>query len=105
MMENKLFYERLMCAVKESGKSINSIEKELGYARNALHNYKYGVEPSGSRLIELSNYFSLTPEYLIGITSIKQAESMSDVFKELNTEQKIDIMIIAQHWYYHQFLK
>ncbi|MGL5898276.1 MAG: helix-turn-helix domain-containing protein [Lactobacillaceae bacterium] len=50
-----------------SGKSTNQIERELGYPRNALHNYRTGSEPSATRLMELSQYFQLSPGYLMGV--------------------------------------
>ena len=69
MEKRWLFSERLRVEVKKSGKSVNRIERELGYPRNALQNYKKGVNPSGIRLIELVKYFEVTPEYLLGKTA------------------------------------
>lgn len=66
MESETLFYNRLNKLVKQSGKSYNQIERELDYPRNALVNYKFGETPSGNRLIELSEHFSVFPEYLIG---------------------------------------
>ena len=59
---NNLFYHRLKELVESSGKSANQIERELGYPRNSLNNYKLGGEPSGTRLIGLSavSYTHLT---------------------------------------------
>lgn len=45
---NDLFYHRLKELVESSGKSANQIERELGYPRNSLNNYKLGGEPSGT---------------------------------------------------------
>ena len=63
-MEN-IFYLRLKALTHESGNSFNQIERELGYTRNALANYKNGGVPSGIRLMELANYFKVLPDYLI----------------------------------------
>ena len=46
MAENQLFYPRLEELIRLSKKSFNQVERDLGYPRNALHNYKNGVEPS-----------------------------------------------------------
>lgn len=40
-MEN-IFYQRLRALTHNSGKSFNQIERDLGYTRNALANYKNG---------------------------------------------------------------
>lgn len=39
MDKESKFYLRLKLLSSSLGKSINQIEKELGYSRNALHNY------------------------------------------------------------------
>ncbi|WP_350356812.1 hypothetical protein ABLU29_00230 (plasmid) [Lactococcus lactis] len=48
MNENydRLFYQRLMRKVKQTGKYLNEIERDLGYPRNALSNYRMGSKPS-----------------------------------------------------------
>jgi len=48
MIEDNIFYLRLQQAIIESGKSANQIERELGYSRNALHNYKWERNPQPS---------------------------------------------------------
>jgi Helix-turn-helix. len=104
MEENSLFYKRLMKASEQRGKSINSIERELGYARNALHNYKNGGEPSGSRLIEIAQYFQLSPEYLMGKELNDARFCASNTFERLNDEQKLEILKIAEQWGYNRII-
>ncbi|MCC4119919.1 helix-turn-helix domain-containing protein [Lactococcus lactis] len=98
MTKETLFYNRLKRLVQQSGKSINQIERELGYSRNALHNYKNGVEPSGTRLIEISNYFGVTPEYLIGKDSQSYTLPLKNFFNRLNTKQKCEMIILCKDW-------
>lgn len=98
MTENHLFYNRLMKAVKQSGKSMNCIERELGYTRNALNNYKNGTEPSGSRLVELAQYFKIYPEYLIGKTDEVYPIYFAREFQHLRDDQKMEILKISQEW-------
>lgn len=64
--EESVFYQRLKELSKMKNKSINQVEKEIGYPRNALHNYKNANSPSALRAFELADYFSVTPEYLFG---------------------------------------
>jgi transcriptional regulator with XRE-family HTH domain len=106
MERNFRFYERLLTAIDQSGKSANQIERELGYARNALHNYKNGSEPSGSRLLELANYFSLSPEYLIGKTEKKDLfDYPKQLFENLNENEKIEMSTYCQEWLFSQVKK
>ena len=97
MKEKVLFFDRFMLQVKRNNKSINAIEKELGYPRNSLNNYKNGGEPSGSRLVEIAEYFKVSPEYLIGKEK-KSAEAEDftlfpkEYFKQLKVSQKKELI-------------
>lgn len=93
-----IFTERLFEKIKLSGKSVNQIERELGYPRNAISNYKNGGEPSGTRLIELAKYFQVSPEYLIGKTSSMEEISPRDFFDDMNSNQKIEIGELYLKW-------
>lgn len=98
MTYNKLFGERLSQVIKQSGKSSNQIEREMGYTRNALSAYRQGREPSGSRLVELAYYFQVSPEYLLGKTSRSIPLNPRSFFEQLNEEQKFEMMKIIQNW-------
>jgi transcriptional regulator with XRE-family HTH domain len=99
MVDNKIFYERLVELKEMSGKSFNQIERELGYPRNSLANYKFGRVPSATRLIEISNFFEVSPKYLLNEpeSEIKNI-SMKMFFKNLNLVQKKELAIIVQKW-------
>ena len=64
-----MFYERIQSLVKQSNKSFNQIERELDYPKNALNDYKKGKSPSVTRIVEISKYFNVTTDYLLGITN------------------------------------
>lgn len=98
MAKETIFYNRLIQLVNHSGKSANKIERELGYSRNALHNYKNGSEPSGLRLIELSDYFGVTPEYLIGKDCLNSSLALKKFFYQLNTRQKCELIKLCEDW-------
>ncbi|WP_406835106.1 XRE family transcriptional regulator [Lactococcus lactis] len=95
-MEN-IFYQRLNNCVKQTRKSYNQIERELGYARNALHNYKYSGEPSATRLIEIARYFDISPEYLLGLTPTV-VPLIENIFQELDDNGKKDMCVICHKW-------
>ena len=98
MAENQLFYPRLEELIRISKKSFNQVKRDLGYPRNALQNYKNGVEPSGIRLIELAHYFGVTPEYLLGINIATKNNETRIIIESLNDYQKKDLCIICQEW-------
>ena len=98
MAENQLFYPRLEELVRISKKSFNQVERDLGYPRNALNNYRNGTEPSGIRLIELAHYFRVTPEYLYGISNDPNSKSLATFFLELNDTQKQELSKLCYEW-------
>lgn len=102
---NCIFYERLLQAIKQTGKSVNQIERELGYPRNSLHNYRNHTEPSGIRLIELSQYFQVSPAYLIGKTQNNSCIDLKNFFHHLNDEEKLKVLNLSQEWVYRKIIK
>ena len=100
---NDLFYRRLKDLIEKSGKSANQIERELGYPRNSLSNYKLGGEPSGIRLIVLSEYFNVSPKYLMGIIDEPNDSSAINLFKTLTQEEKKEMCLICQKWLFFEY--
>lgn len=96
MTKETIFYNRLIRLVKESGKSVNQIERELGYPRNTLHRYKNGSEPSGTRLIELAGYFNVLPEFLIGKSELHSRSVIPFGHRELSEKQKVEMPKLCQ---------
>lgn len=98
-MSNDKFYYRLKMLCDNAGKSINEVEKELNYPRNALHNYKEGRIPSGLRLVELSEFFSVSPEYLLGLTDtrIKLKHKDSTELKRIINRIRIDVRELEKY--------
>ncbi|MEY8539047.1 XRE family transcriptional regulator [Lactococcus muris] len=77
------FYERLQSLAKENNKSFNQIEKDLNYGKNTLYRYKV-QNPTQERLLELSKYFNVSTDYLLGITDTKQLTSTESELSQLN---------------------
>lgn len=98
-MSNDKFYFRLKMLCDNAGKSINEVEKELNYPRNALHNYKEGRIPSGLRLVELSEFFSVSPEYLLGLTDtkVKVKSNNSTELKRIINRIRIDVRELEKY--------
>ena len=95
-MEKMDFYGRIKNLAEASDKSFNQIERELGYTRNALANYKNGGVPSGIRLMELANYFKVLPDYLIGKVPFENVESIENTFVSLTNKQKIEMYLLCR---------
>ncbi|PUA16221.1 helix-turn-helix domain-containing protein [Lactococcus lactis] len=98
---------RIKKLAEASDKSFNQIEKELGYSRNALSNYKGKSMPSAIRLLELAEYFDVTPRYLMGLDEIYFKEKSEDslvefIFENLNKKQKLDMYRLSQGWLVHE---
>lgn len=96
--ENYVFYNRLKDLISESGLSANKIERDLGYPRNTLQNYKNGQEPSAARLKEISKYFGVTIEYLIGDNEASKVMPLDIFFEKLSLDQKKELTILCQKW-------
>lgn len=102
MKKENLFYLRLISLIQKSQKSVNQIERELGYPRNSLHNYKDGKDPSGKRLVELARYFKVSPDYLIGMSNLSYPKK---IFEELDTNQKKEMYLLCQEWIFSEELE
>lgn len=103
-MEKKLekrdiFYIRLKKLSIEKKKSLNKIEKELGYPRNSLNNYKTGARvPSAKRLFELAGYFDVTPEYLSGRSDHKNNTTLRALYQRLEYDEKKELYNLSLEW-------
>lgn len=104
-MEKSKFYNNLKQLIDESGCSFNQVERELGYPRNALHNYKCRTEPSAIRLLELSSYFSVSPERLLGVDDLCTNVSIRSLFNHLNDKEKKEVYILCQDWLINNIIK
>lgn len=68
------FFEILQSLKEESGKSMNQIERELGYPRNTLSSFRR-QKPSVTRLEEIARYFNVSTDYLLGNTTSREYDS------------------------------
>lgn len=98
MKETSIFYDRLRKLIEDSQLSANGLEKALGYSRNTLQNYRNGQEPSATRLIELSDYFGVSPKYLLGQETESKMAPINTIFDRLDFEQKKELTMICQKW-------
>lgn len=105
MSDKTLFYDRLKEQIKLNRMSFNQVERDLGYPRNSLNNYKNGIDPSGKRLVELADYFNVSPQYLIGKRDSTEKVSLLKEFCELQPNEKKELYSICQSWASKQLFK
>lgn len=96
------FNAQLMYLAHMSNKSLNQIEREMNYPRNALNNYKGDRSPSATRLVELSYYFGVTPEFMLGMDLDGKQSNIERLFKSFRNEEKREIFRLSSEWYSKQ---
>ena len=77
-----MFYETLKSLALKNKKSFNQIEKDLGYGKNTLYNYKK-QNPTQERLLEIAEYFGVTVDYLLGREESKNNEELTEEENDL----------------------
>ncbi|WP_416434798.1 XRE family transcriptional regulator [Lactococcus lactis] len=88
-------YSRLKLLIKDAHKSFNQVERELGYPRNTLKNYKYKKKTSVGRVFEMANYFNVSIEFLLEIEEKDNKNSLAYRLEKLNREKKeLEILIL-----------
>lgn len=70
----------------------------MNYPRNALSNYKQGRVPSAKRILELAQYFGVTPEYLLGGNYDIKSPSADYLFKLLDGEEREKMCLLCYEW-------
>ncbi|MDT2837532.1 helix-turn-helix transcriptional regulator [Enterococcus durans] len=60
-------FDRIKYLAKKQGKSINDIEREMGYSQNTLYRLKT-TNPSSKKLQEIADHFQVSTDYLLGRT-------------------------------------
>ena len=82
-------FERIKKLVDESNKSMNEIDRELGYPRNTLAGLK-NRKPSIGRLTEIAEYFNVSTDYLLGNTDSKNSTKEPVDLEDLTSDDDIN---------------
>lgn len=68
----KVFSERLCQLIEEKGITQNQLAETIGKTRQTINGYTLGnTAPDSDTLIELSNYFNVSVDYLLGLSNVK----------------------------------
>lgn len=84
-----MLYQRLQELIKNTNKSMNQIERELGYPRNTIASYKR-QNPSTKRLNELAEYFNVSVDFLLGNIDLKNSKKEPVDLEELTSNDNIN---------------
>ena len=75
----KIFSKRLADSMELNGKKQIDVARELGIPKSTLSRYLKGsYEPKTERVYQLSEYFGVTPEWLMGYTNDPQGHVMAN---------------------------
>lgn len=79
-------YENIERLCKENGTNITAMCKEIGVSRSALSEFKAGrTQTLSSRILQkIAEYFSVSTDYLLGLTPKPQPDINTELSK--NTE-------------------
>lgn len=93
-----------LCKTKKV--AISRLEKDLGFGNGYISQLKKGTFPS-DRLIAISNYLNVSPEYIVGETKEKTApingggigpnmQKLLEEIKPLNEDQSLELLNIIK---------
>ncbi|GFH40843.1 helix-turn-helix domain-containing protein [Lactococcus insecticola] len=86
-----MFFEIIKSLANEKKLSINQLERELGYSRNSLANYKSKKsKPSAKRVDELAKFFNVSTDYLLGNTDKRSSQLDIDLDEALDKSVAYD---------------
>ncbi len=69
-----MFWDRFYALCQRNGKRPNPVGKEIGLSSGIISKWKNGGVPTGETLIKLSNYFNVSVDYLLGISSVVEVK-------------------------------
>jgi len=101
--EANVFSIRLKELRTQQGISQYRLAEKLGLSRSMISNYEQGIrEPDYKTIILLAQYFSVSTDYLLGVTGVKnqfltsdEMEHFSQLLKQIDDIRKFDINQIA----------
>lgn len=58
-----MFWDNFVALCNEIGKAPNTVARELGISSGAVTGWKKGAEPQSARLVQIADYFGVSPDY------------------------------------------
>lgn len=92
-----IFADRLSDLIKESGKEIRTLSEEIGISSGSLSNYQNAASSASiDALVKISDYFHVTPDYLLGYTDVRSPNTDLRMFCD-KTGLDEDTVEVLQH--------
>ena len=105
----KIFSKRLADSMEPNGKKQIDVARELGIPKSTLSRYLKGsYEPKTERVYQLSEYFGVTPEWLMGYTNDPQGHVMvnnTDMGKQVYSSDNDKEIMLVQAYRQHEQLQ
>ena len=96
MANSSTFYERYCLLCDMCGVTNNAVVSEIGLSRSVAVRWKRGSLPTGSSLIELSKYFGVSTDALLGlkpledeINAMQRQKRIAEIEAELQDHDKL----------------
>ncbi|WP_369350601.1 helix-turn-helix domain-containing protein [Streptococcus hillyeri] len=87
-------FEKIKELAKKQGKSLGSVEEDLGYGRNTLYKIKNST-PNAERIAEIASYFNVSTDYLLGRTDNPRIATGGD------TPSEVDLKELAKESFFY----
>lgn len=93
-----MFYERFIQLCKDNNEKPTNVLKSIGVSSGNLNNWKNGTSVKSDILVQLSEHFNVTTDYLLGkekneFTKLNVAEKLLlKMFNSFSDEDKIEII-------------
>ena len=84
-------FEKIKELCQKRGISINSLEETLGYSRNTIYSMK-SKKPNAERLQEITDYFNVSTDYLLGRTDNPRIASDASIIDTDPIEEQTLVM-------------
>lgn len=101
-----MFYERFIQLCTENSEKPTSVLKEIGVSSGNLNNWKNGTSVKSDILMQLSEHFNVSIDYLLGRTNdlgnkkllSQNEQELLDIFKKFSERDQIKILGKMEDW-------
>ncbi len=104
-----MFYERFIQLCTENSEKPTSVLKEIGVSSGNLNNWKNGTSVKSDILMQLSEHFNVSVDYLLGKTNepntsntsqqlTQNEQELLDIFKNFSERDQIKILGKMEDW-------
>lgn len=91
-----MFWDNFVALCNEIGKAPNTVARELGISSGAVTGWKKGAEPQSARLVQIADYFGVSPDYFSeekekSPAPVKSTEDFMKVYNLLTPDRQAQL--------------